>query len=95
MRPSSGYTYYVILQDHEELCCAMCASTLHRKCQRVQSIEEATKKIKGVFEQESLLFLLVEDLEIIQHKRLDATCYQEKIGPQLENIAGTISTETS
>lgn len=80
-------------QDHEEPCCTMCASTSHRKCQRVESIEEAAKRTIQLFEQESFS-LLVEDLEIIQHKLLDAKCDQEKIVAQIKHRADTISTET-
>lgn len=80
-------------QDHEEPCCTMCASTSHRKCQRVESIEEAATRTIQLFEQENFS-LLVEDLEIIQHKLLDAKCDQEKIVAQIENRADTISTET-
>lgn len=79
-------------QDHEEPCCTMCVSTSHRKCQRVESIEKAAKRTRQVFEQESFS-LLVEDLEIIQHKLLDAKYDQEKLVAQIEITADTISTE--
>lgn len=80
-------------QDHEEPCCTMCASTSHRKCQRVESIEEAAKRTIQLFEQE-IFSLLGEDLEIIQHKLLDAKCDQEKIVAEIKNRANKISTES-
>lgn len=37
-----GILITLFCQDHEEPCRPMCASTLHKKCQRVESIEQAS-----------------------------------------------------
>lgn len=80
-------------QDHEEPCCPICGSTLHRKCKRVESIEQASMSTRKQFEEESFE-LLLEDLEIFQNKLLDAKSDQEEIVAHMENRVDTISAET-
>lgn len=65
-------------QDHEEPCCQMCASTSHRKWQRLESIEQAATSTRKNFEEESFI-LLLEDLEIFQHKLLDVKGIKKKM----------------
>lgn len=59
-RPDGHTTLFC--QDHKEPCCPICGSTLHRKCKRVESIEQASMSTRKQFEEESVELLL--DLEI-------------------------------
>ncbi|XP_062567767.1 uncharacterized protein LOC134230009 [Saccostrea cucullata] len=70
--------------DHETPCCLMCATITHRKCDRVESLEECSKSVKTE-DVDSLLnsfkilqkdCIAKEKLERTSHSELKSTCSQ-------------------
>lgn len=67
--------------DHEQPCCALCAGTEHRKCDSVDTIEDAVKFLRENGQMDSLL----NELNAFQMKYLKAKTEEEKNLSEIEN----------
>ncbi|XP_062582591.1 uncharacterized protein LOC134244334 [Saccostrea cucullata] len=75
--------------DHDHLCCTMCVSTDHRKCDSVETIEQKAEKIRksGAFE------ALYKEIEDIENQLCKTKEKQEKNITQIEDATDKITTE--
>lgn len=80
-------------QDHEEPCCAMCTSTMHRQCEHVEPIEETATKLREFFKGKEF-DLLLEHIEILEDKLMRTKIEQEMCVRQMENTSDRIAEET-
>lgn len=67
--------------DHEQACCALCGGTEHRKCDRVDTVEDAVTFLRENGQMESLL----NELSAFQMKYLKAKTEEEKTLSEIEN----------
>jgi hypothetical protein len=74
-------------EDHEEPCCALCASTQHRKCGRVVTIEIAADNIK----KSDAIQLLIADMESHENKLADICKLQEESVIDIEDESDTLA----
>lgn len=61
--------------DHEQLCCCLCGSTEHRKCDRVDTLEDAL----NFFRENGLIDTLLKEINIFKEKLQKAKTDGDKI----------------
>jgi hypothetical protein len=76
--------------DHQLPCCSLCIGTKHRKCETINTVEEAAKHIKENGE----LNVLLGDVKIFETKLTQAKNKQEKNLAQIENSIDEITAQT-
>lgn len=67
--------------DHEQPCCALCGGTEHRKCERVDTLENAVRFLKGSGEMDSIL----NKIKTFKKRLLNAKTRQEKNVSEIES----------
>ncbi|XP_062619400.1 probable E3 ubiquitin-protein ligase MID2 [Saccostrea cucullata] len=78
--------------DHEALCCTMCVSLEHRKCDSINTMDTAATNVRKLLTKNSER--LLEDVQILENKLSDAKSEQERFVVQLNNTAD-LCTETT
>lgn len=67
--------------DHEQPCCALCGGTEHRKCERVDTLENAVRFLKESGEMDSIL----NKIKTFKKRLLNTKTRQEKNVCEIEN----------
>ncbi|XP_048741625.1 E3 ubiquitin-protein ligase Midline-1-like [Ostrea edulis] len=73
--------------DHEEPCCALCASTRHRKCDSVDTLETAAENIR----KSDAIQLLIGELESHEGKLDDIRKSQEENMAEIEDVSDALA----
>lgn len=67
--------------DHEQPCCALCGGTEHRKCEKVDTLENAVRFLKESGEMDSIL----NKIKTFKKRLLNAKTRQEKNVSEIES----------
>ncbi|XP_048750218.2 tripartite motif-containing protein 45-like [Ostrea edulis] len=76
--------------DHQQSCCSVCIGTKHRKCESVDTVEDAAKNIK----ENGQLDALLGDVKNLEKKLTKAKSEQEKNVAEIENSVDEIIEKT-
>ncbi|XP_061190729.1 E3 ubiquitin-protein ligase TRIM45-like, partial [Saccostrea echinata] len=73
--------------DHEKLCCTMCVSTEHRKCESVDTVEIAASNLR----ESGKLGGLLNDVRNLEKKLIGSKARQEKNVTEIEDTVDDIT----
>ncbi|XP_056003406.1 uncharacterized protein LOC130049595 [Ostrea edulis] len=76
--------------DHQQSCCSLCIGTSHRKCESIDTVEDAAKHIK----ENGQLDLLFGNVKNLEKKLTEAKSEQEKNVAEIENSVDKIIEKT-
>ncbi|XP_056004091.1 tripartite motif-containing protein 45-like [Ostrea edulis] len=76
--------------DHQQSCCSVCIGTSHRKCESIDTVEDAAKNIK----QNRQLDVLLGDMKNMEKKLTKAKSEQEINVAEIENSVDEIIEKT-
>ncbi|XP_056003395.1 E3 ubiquitin-protein ligase TRIM63-like [Ostrea edulis] len=79
--------------DHEEPCCAMCVSTVHRTCESVDAIQKTAETLIEILSHN--FDSLSEDIHILENKLVDAKKEQERFVTEMDAKADQITENTT
>ncbi|XP_061190354.1 uncharacterized protein LOC133198247 [Saccostrea echinata] len=71
--------------DHEKLCCTMCVSLEHRKCDSFDTVDKTAETVRKLLNDKA--DKLLEDVQILENKLSDAKWEQERFVIQLDASA--------
>ncbi|XP_062574815.1 transcription intermediary factor 1-beta-like [Saccostrea cucullata] len=82
-----GRSIELFCNDHEEICCTMCCSIEHRKCENVETIEQKAENVR----KSGLVRHLINDIEKFERKLSEAKNEEEKNITEMEDQADAIT----